>query len=309
MGGSSGTFRAGHAPAKVAQHIQRIASEKAAEFDVALGAEFARLLGRYNSRNTDETAERLAHIKAALGEELDGSFDTFFGGSVAKHTFVDGLSDVDSMLLISGKFAEATPSAMLSKITQTLAAALGSDVQVSYGQVAVTVKYPDGNEIQLVPCLESDGVSQLKVPAWENNAWSSIDPRQFRDGLTKRNDECGGKLIPTLKLAKAVNSTLPEAARLTGYHIESLGVAAFRGYEGEKTTVRMLPYFFKRASELVLEPIRDRTGQSVHVDEQLGPAGSPERRALSHALARIHQRMINASAAASRDRWLEILGE
>jgi hypothetical protein len=308
MGGSGGTFRSGHSPARVAEDIQRIASEQAAEFDAALAKEFTRLLSRFNSRNTQETAERLEAIKAALQEKIEGAFDTLFGGSVAKHTFVDGLSDVDSMLLISGPFAEANPSAMLNKIADVLNAKLGADVEVSHGRVAVTVKYPDGNEIQLVPCLEGDK-GRFKVPAWDSNTWSKIDPSQFREGLTKRNEQYGGKLIPTLKLAKAVNNTLPENARLSGYHIESIGVAAFRGYEGEKTTVRMLPYFFRRASELVLAPMTDRTGQSVHVDEHLGPAGSQQRLALSHTLARIHQRMVNASAAGSRDRWLEILGE
>lgn len=308
MGGSSGTFRSGHSPERVAEDIQRIASEQAAEFETALAQEFSRLLSQFNSRNTQETAERLEAIKEALKEKIDGTFDTFFGGSVSKHTFVDGLSDVDSMLLISGPFAEASPSAMLNKIADTLNASLGAGVEVSHGRVAVTVRYPDGKEIQLVPCLGGEG-DRLKVPAWDSNEWSSIDPRQFREGLTKRNEQCGGKLIPTLKLAKAVNSTLPENARLSGYHIESIGVAAFRGYDGERTTVRMLPHFFKRASELVLAPMVDRTGQSVHVDEHLGPAASPQRQALSHALARIHQRMINASAAGSRDRWLEILGE
>lgn len=308
MGGSGGTFRPGHSPARVAETIHRIASEQAAAFDATLAKEFSRLLSQFNSRNTQETIERLDAIKEALKDGIDGSFDTLFGGSVSKHTFVDGLSDVDSMLLISGPFAEADPSAMLNKITETLNAALGADIEVTHGRVAVTVRYADGNEIQLIPCLGGEE-GRLKVPAWDSNAWSSIDPRQFREGLTKRNEECAGKLIPTLKLVKAVNSTLPESARLSGYHIESIGVAAFRGYEGERTTVRMVPHFFKKASELVLAPMADRTGQSVHVDENLGPAGSPRRRALSHALARIHQRMLNASAAASRDRWLEILGE
>ncbi len=306
MGGSSGTFRNG--TGAVSQQLQDFASEKAAEFDTALAGEFAKLLGQFNSRNTQETAERLETVKAVLHGDIDGTFDTFFGGSVAKHTFVDGISDVDSMLQVSGTFAEVSPSAMLDKISATLSNGLADDVQVTHGSVAVTVKYPDGNELQLVPCVAGDG-GMLKVPAWDSNSWSSIDPRQFRQGLTKRNEECNGKLIPTLKLAKAVNSTLPESARLTGYHIESIGVAAFRGYEGEKTTVRMLPHFFKRASDLVLRPMTDRTGQSVHVDAHLGDAGSIQRQTLSHTLARIHQRMINASAAGSRERWMEILGE
>lgn len=306
MGGSGGTFR--HSPRKVADDIQRLASEQAADFEANLAREFGSLLSQFNSRNTQETAERLGEIKEVLKQDLKGTFDTFFGGSVAKHTYVDGLSDVDSMLLISGPLAEGNPADVLAKVAATLEKALTDRAEVAAGRVAVTVRYPGGDEIQLVPTVEgADG--KHKVPAWDSSNWSSIDPDQFRHGLTKRNEQCGGKLIPTLKLAKAVNSTLPEAARLSGYHIESLGVAAFRGYDGEKTTVRMLPYFFKRASELVLSPMVDRTGQSVHVDAHLGPAGSNQRRALSHALARIHQRMLNASAAGSRGRWMEILGE
>ena len=71
----------------------------------------------------------------------------------------------------------------------------------------------------------------------------------------------------------------------------------------------MLPYFFKRASELVLKPMADRTGQSVHVDQYLGEAGSPERLGMSHLLTRVHQRMVNASAAKSRDRWRDLFDD
>ena len=180
-------------------------------------------------------------------------------------------------------------------------------MEVRAGSVAVTVVYRDGKEIQLVPTVR-DG-DKFGVPSWDKNKWSSIDPRQFRDGLTKRNDECNGKLIPTLKLAKAINATLPEAARLSGYHIESIGVTAFRSYNDAKVPVRMLPHFFKKASELVLRPMTDRTGQSVHVDGYLGDANSSERVAASHMLRRIHQRMMSASAGHSRERWQDLFDD
>ncbi len=41
--------------------------------------------------------ERLEVLKSKLSKELDGTFDQFFGGSIAKHTYVDGLSDIDSL--------------------------------------------------------------------------------------------------------------------------------------------------------------------------------------------------------------------
>lgn len=308
MGGNSGTFGGhGRSPQEIAEKLRKATEAAAAEFDTALAAEFSKLLSRFNSRDTDEINERLSNIKSALGNNLEGSFDTFFGGSVAKHTYVDGISDVDSILIVVGDLSKESPHAILKSIGDTLYDKLKDATEISVGRVAVTVKYSEGPEIQLIPAIEKN--NKLHVPAWKTDTWSSIDPTQFKDGLTKRNAECGGKLIPTLKLAKAINANLPEAARLSGYHIESLGVAAFRDYSEEQTTVRMLPHFFKRASSLILTPMTDRTGQSVHVDEYLGPERSEARVALSHTLARIHQRMLNASAAQSSERWLDLFGE
>jgi len=306
MGGSGGMFGSvgsGHAPSELKDKLRQEAEASAQQFEAELGKLFGELLSGYNSRDADETAERLQTVKDALHEFTDPatSFDTHFGGSVAKHTYVDGISDVDAMLVVRGELADADPRAVLQHTVDALRKKLDPNVQVSAGRVAITVRFPDGPEIQLIPSRRDGDV--LHVPAWEQNNWSPINPRQFMDGLTKRNRETGGKLIPTIKLVKAVNATLPENARLSGYHIESLGVAAFRGYDGECTSVRMLPYFFKKASELVMRPMVDRTGQSVHVDQNLGPEGSPARVAASHLLARIHQRMVNASAAKSSERW------
>jgi hypothetical protein len=304
MGGSGGTFR--RSPSEIAQTLRTEATTSAIAFETQLADEFNRLLAKFNTRNSAQIRERLDEIKDVLHGELEATFDTFFGGSVAKHTFVDGISDVDSMLVIAGKLAKEKPSKIIATLCKELQDAL-SDAKVEGGRVAVTVTYQDGTELQLVPTILKSNMQH--VPAWEADTWSPIDPQQFREGLTKRNSECANKLIPTLKLVKAVNATLPDRLRLSGYHLESIGVSAFRNYQGEKTTVRMVPYFFERAVKLVLKPMVDRTGQSVHVDEALGPAGSEARRVLSHTLARVHQRMLNASAAGSRERWRDLLGE
>ena len=90
--------------------------------------------------------------------------------------------------------------------------------------------------------------------------------------------------------------------------MESLGIAAFRNYAGELTTAAMLPVLFERARELVLSPIRDSTGQSVHVDEYLGPANSDARMAVSHVMGRLARRMRNATAAGSTAQWRAMFG-
>jgi hypothetical protein len=58
----------------------------------------------------------------------------------------------------------------------------------------------------------------------------------------------------------------------------------------------------------VLSPIRDSTGQSVHVDEYLGPANNDTRLAFSHVLGRLARRMRNATAAGSAAQWLALFG-
>ena len=70
----------------------------------------------------------------------------------------------------------------------------------------------------------------------------------------------------------------------------------------------MLPAYFDKAKDLVLSPIKDRTGQSVHVDEDLGAAGSVARLKASHLLGQTAKRMRNATGAASTDLWKELFG-
>ena len=104
MGGSSGSFGtagSGRTPSDVADRLRREAESSAIQFEAELSEEFAKLLTGFNARNSDEINERLQTIKDALHDTIDAdsTFDTLFGGSVAKHTYVDGLSDVDAMLV------------------------------------------------------------------------------------------------------------------------------------------------------------------------------------------------------------------
>ncbi len=310
MAGNSGrTFSSKRPPEKLRELVQK-AEEKASEaaFDGELASTLGGLLAKVNSRDVELVRTRLESLKGSLCEELDGTFDQFFGGSVAKHTYVDGLSDIDSLFIINDTELEnKSPQRILEKVEDILKESLGAQAQVSHGPMAVTIEYKDGMLIQLLPAIETSG-HHIHVPSREND-WSEIDPVAFQAALTKRNQQCGGKLVPTIKLAKAIVAQLPSSQTLTGYHMESLAIAAFRGYEGEMTTRAMLPMLFERARELVLNPIRDRSGQSVHVDEYLGPANSEERQVMSHLLGRIGRRMKNATASASITQWQALFGE
>jgi hypothetical protein len=237
-----------------------------------------------------------------LQDELEESIDQLFGGSVAKHTYVDGLSDVDCLLVISAeKFKNYSPRKMLSQMKGVLEDRLSREVNVSHGDMALKLEYPDGMTIEMLPTFRVAG--RLKIPVSGRNRWSEIDTEAFSKELTQRNRECGGKLIPVIKLAKAAVANFPEGYRPTGYHIESLAVMAFAKYKGMKTTQAMLPHFIERAKELILTAAVDKTGQSTHIDEYLGSDQSKARVGISHLLGRLAKRMRNASAAQSKEQW------
>jgi hypothetical protein len=311
MGGSGGGGPFRYQSPETLRNRVREAEEKAkdATFEAALSGALGELLRDYNARDTALVRERLDELKGALEGTIEGSVDQIFGGSVAKHTYVDGLSDIDSLVIISETDLEdKSPQAALEHMEKSLEGGEITDAtSVNHGRMAVTVEYDDGMTIQLLPAIK-DADGRLHVPSSRQGGWSRINPAAFSEALTRHNQQCGNKLVPTIKLAKAINGTLPEAQRLSGYHMESLGIAAFRNYDGEKTTTVMLPVFFERARELVLSPIRDTTGQSVHVDEYLGPANSPERVAISHVMGRIARRMRNATAAGSTAQWQSMFG-
>jgi len=307
-GGVGGTFW-GRSPEELRDQVRRSEeSISGAAFEAQLSRELGELLAAFNGRDINLVQNRLNDLKEALEGEIDGTFDQLFGGSVAKHTYVDGLSDIDSLVIINDTGLEGkSPQVALAHMVKIISGELGNTASVTSGQMAVSVEYKDGMLIQLLPSIRTTN-DRLLVPAARGNDWSQINPEAFKNALTKRNQECGGKLIPTIKLAKAINGLLPDAQQLTGYHMESLGIAAFRAYTGEKTTAAMLPFFFERARQLVLSPIRDSTGQSVHVDEYLGAADSAQRIGMSHILGRLERRMRNATASGSVAQWRALFG-
>lgn len=308
MGGSGGGGPfSNRSPEQLARQV-RDAVEDAAikQFETELNGLLSAKLSSANSRDVDVVAERLEGLKSILADQLETSVDTLLGGSVAKHTYVDGLSDIDSLLILDEDYVGGSPSEVIGEIASELRRG-EPDLKIKAGKLAVTVEYPDGMEIQLLPATKVEG--KLRVPSFLKDGWSGISPEKFQAALTARNSECGGKLVPTIKLAKAVLGVLPEQQRLSGYHVESLAIAAFKGYDGSKTTAAMLPVFFERAKDLVMAPIRDSTGQSVHVDGYLGGAGSSQRSTASHLMGRIAKRMRSASASKSTDQWDALFGD
>ena len=263
-------------------------------------------LSNANDRDTEAIGRHLGEIESALGKILSGSVDLRFGGSVAKHTYVDGLSDVDALVLLdSCELADKPPPEARARFAQRLRERFPS-TDVREGRLAVTIAFTDA-EIQILPAVSCG--DRVRVANSEGDDWSEVNPKAFARALQAANAAHAAKLVPTIKLAKALISEFPEQQRLSGYHVEALAIRAFEGYSGPHDLKSLLRRFFHSAAEVVLSPVEDVTSQSHHVDEYLGAAASLERRIVSDALARTARRIDNADARKSLSDWRSLFGD
>lgn len=306
-GGSGGFFSRGSDPEDLRRQVRD--SEDRARNDL-FETEVSSLIGSHlvqaNGRDSEAIGRHIDEIASALAQDIEGSVGLRFGGSIAKRTYVDGLSDVDALVILNkSELEDKNPSEVRSYFAQRLRERFPK-TPVEEGTLTVTVSFAD-IQIQLLPALK-DG-SGVRISSADAPGWSpTIRPDKFADKLTRVNQALNGKVVPTIKLAKSILSQLPEKQRLSGYHVESLAIRVFEGYEGPQTTKAMLRHFFTEAPNHLKQPIKDSTGQSIHVDDYLGGVGNLRRRIAADSIGRIGRSMQNADGANSVEQWREILG-
>jgi hypothetical protein len=265
------------------------------------------LLTDYNNRDQEKIRQHLDTVEDALNKENIGSCTLLFGGSIKKHTYISGLSDVDVLAVINDTaLANKSPEEVKEYFAQRLRERL-PNTEIRVGKLAVTVKFSDGHEVQVLPTiLTSTGV---RLPSSKGDRWSNIiHPEKFADKLTGVNKANNNGVVPVIKLFKAINTTLPEDSQLSGYHIEAIAINAFKNYQGGTSRKDMLMHMAKEAAESVLHPIKDKTGQSINVDDKLGPAGSLERQRANVQFQRFYNKMKLADSRNSVRGWKELFG-
>jgi hypothetical protein len=304
-GGGGGFFPSG--PKEMAELVE---AARAAEAQKHLDAQVNELLGAlltdFNSRNAEKTQEQLDQLRELLGKstEIDA---LFFGGSVSKHTHVDGISDVDALVILSDPhLAKQGPAEALDQFFRTLDRGLTRDAvaTVEKGDLAVTVTYRDGSQIQLLPALR-DG-ARVFIADEAGGRWKETWPGEFKKTLTGRNAALNNQLVPAIKLVKAALAGLPPQKQLTGYHVEALALDATEGYTAAKTPKELFLHILRSAAQRVLTPIHDVTGQSRYVDEYLGPGKSVMRRNISLTLSSLARRLWSTSVI---DPWKQVFGD
>ena len=232
------------------------------------------LLRDYNSRDTEAINRHIQVLRDALEQTNYDVLPTRFGGSLSRHTYVDGLSDVDVLARINDSaYSDQLPKAVIQEMARLIQQRL-PNTEVRHGDLAVTVKYSDGIEIQVLPAVRTRDGYRIANPA--QNEWSGvIHPERFAQKLTQVNQARNGQVIPAVKLTKALahHFIRSDADKISGYHIESLAIEAFRNYQGPTDLKSMVHRLTDYSATAVLQPIRDPTGQSRYVDDYMGAQG------------------------------------
>src|SRR4051794_14980723 len=135
-GGGGGTYH----PSAVAIE-QRLSDANNAADRQAYETEVNRILGdilqEFNDRNAAQDRGRLNAILAALHDEGDETIELRFGGSIRKHTYVDGLSDVDILAIMNEKdVAGRSPTEVRYEFARRLGLRI-ADGRIAVGELAI----------------------------------------------------------------------------------------------------------------------------------------------------------------------------
>lgn len=307
MGGASGGFNFSHS-SKLYNDIksQLDQNSNTDNFQVDLATFFGELLSNYNNRDVDTINRHLEEIKSSLDKELEDTLSLNFGGSISKHTYVDGLSDADVLVLINNSDLQNKSSKeVLSYFYKKLTSRFPS-TKIEKGSIAITIKFSD-IDIQLLPAIKMN--TGYKIANSSNDEWSTIKPQKFASELTTVNQRLGNKLIPTIKLIKSIISQLPPKKQISSYHVETMAVKIFKDYKGETKHSEMIETFFNKSSEIIKHKITDQTGQSGYVDTYLGKSNSILRIAISDSLNRIYRKIERAKRYNNIEDWKMLFNE
>ena len=261
----------------------------------------------YNDRDTEAINRHIQVLRDALEQANYDVLPTRFGGSLSRHTYVDGLSDVDVLARINDStYSGQSPRAVIQRMAELIQQRL-PNTKVRYGDLAVTVEYSNGIEIQVLPAIRTRAGYRIANPT--RNEWSGvIHPERFAQKLTQVNQANQGQVIPAVKLTKALAHRLIRSDRdkITGYHIESLAVEAFKNYRGPTDLKSMVGHLTDYSSMAVQQPIRDSTGQSRHVDDYMSGQESASRQRAAANFRKMRDSINNCKSQADIDNLFDI---
>ncbi len=222
----------------------------------------------------DENFRILESTLSKCSSAISGTFprsEYNFSGSITKHTFLFGGSDIDVLVFVPPSNPSA-PAVEVKLLNEAVSGICPRTLHEHY----ITLNPPGGVNIDLVPAFRSiEG--NVHIPDPNAQAWIPIFPNLFAEDLDALDKRHYGALKPAIRLTKWLTKrflTVP----LLGHHIELLMFISAYWLSPTKSPLELLSSFLNSSSHLVLTPLRDTSKQRTFVDDYLGEGDSPARR-------------------------------
>ena len=130
------------------------------------------LLAQYTRKNTQTVTQRLESLYGFLRQK-GNVVQTMFGGSVRKGTYVTGISDIDALLIVNqASLVNQSPAEAIEYVRGTIQDRLLQNT-VSAGNLAVTVSYSHGTEIQILPAIRTN-TGGVRIAEPGSTKWSNV---------------------------------------------------------------------------------------------------------------------------------------
>ena len=132
-------------------------------------------LAAYTRRDGQVVPKRLDSLRNTLRWQGNHVVQTIIGGTVRRGTDVPGLSDVDALLIVDeSSLRSRSPADVMEYVRHVIRRQPFFFISgtVSASDLAVTVNYSGGTEIQLLPALRTSGggirISEPGMTGWRN---------------------------------------------------------------------------------------------------------------------------------------------
>ena len=94
---------------------------QASQHEIEMNEFLEDLLKEYNNRDVEAIRTHLNEIEKVLDREIEGLDRILFGGSISKHTFIEGTSDVDALVILDrATYKDATPKELQTAFAKML---------------------------------------------------------------------------------------------------------------------------------------------------------------------------------------------
>ncbi len=163
---------------------------------------------------------------------------TRLAGSYPRHTAIDDLKDVDTLVFVHADYLEDKPSVVLKALERALKdlpddIGGGSKVELRKQRRSIHVCFADKDfHLDVVPAVITQTIDDsLKVPDREWEKWVDTHPLGYQMWLSELNDWHGGKVVPLIKLTKHWRDCQFVYKRPKSYWLECLVVRSIdRGW-------------------------------------------------------------------------------